>query len=54
MTTPLIHTAIGLLICACVLLAPHASPGNGIRASIAFSLMAGLSIATAAYLELIA
>lgn len=54
MTIPLIHAAIGLLICACVLLAPHASRSNGIRASIAFSIMAGVSIATAVYLELIA
>lgn len=46
MTITLINLAIGLLICACVLAAPHASKRAGIAGSIAFSLLAGVSIGT--------
>lgn len=45
MTTTLFHLAIGLLICACVLIAPHASQRAGNAGSIAFSLLSGISIA---------
>lgn len=52
--TTLIHAAIGLLICACVLLAPHTSRSAGIRGSIAFSLLAGVAVATLVALEVTA
>lgn len=46
MTITLFHLAIGLLICACVLIAPHASKRAGNAASIAFSMLAGFSAGT--------
>lgn len=45
MTITLFHLAIGLLICACVLAAPHASKRACNAGSIAFSLLAGVSMA---------
>lgn len=54
MTITLIHAAIGLLICACVLIAPHAGTRAGTLGSLAFSSMAAVCVATLAYLELIA
>lgn len=44
MTALLVHVGIGLLICSCILQAPHVSKGTGIAGSIAFSVMSGISI----------
>lgn len=44
MTITLFHLAIALLICSCVLVAPHASKRAGNAGSIAFSLLAGVSM----------
>ena len=54
MTTILIHFAGYMLVCACVLAAPHASQRAGLNGSLAFSAMAGVSISAFAYRELIA
>lgn len=52
MTIALINAAIGLLICSCVLLAPHTCRRNGIGGSIVFSLLAGVSIGASVILEI--
>lgn len=49
---PLIYAAGVLLICACILAAPHTSERVGSLASFAFSVMAAFLLAGAAFIAI--